>query len=138
MIATVLADVLGVSSASIAQHSPAHAIPVPSGQCTSPSGTCSRRPIRPPILALSLRSLCQYARPDRKSTRLNSSHTVISHAVFFLQKKKLGGRGVGAARERQLVRDVFADVDALLDDQFLAQAQHGAERAEEEMHGRLA
>src|SRR6266851_2010390 len=63
MIATVLADVLGVSSASIAQHSPAHAIAVPSGQCTSPSGTCSRRPIRPPILALSLRSLRQYARP---------------------------------------------------------------------------
>src|SRR5260221_3613490 len=26
---------------------------------------------------------------DRKSTRLNSSHTVISYAVFCLQKKKL-------------------------------------------------
>src|ERR1039457_4046330 len=26
--------------------------------------------------------------PDRKSTRLNSSHLVISYAVFFLQKKK--------------------------------------------------
>src|SRR5260221_7787780 len=25
---------------------------------------------------------------DRKSTRLNSSHTVISHAVFCLKKKK--------------------------------------------------
>src|SRR5260221_9552314 len=30
-----------------------------------------------------------YARPgDRKSTRLNSSHTVISYAVFCLKKKK--------------------------------------------------
>src|SRR5260221_6656528 len=28
-------------------------------------------------------------RPDRKSTRLNSSHTVISYAVFCLKKKKL-------------------------------------------------
>src|SRR5436190_16887947 len=28
------------------------------------------------------------ARPDRKSTRLNSSHTVISYAVFCLKKKK--------------------------------------------------
>src|SRR5476649_1491047 len=27
-------------------------------------------------------------RPDRKSTRLNSSHTVISYAVFCLKKKK--------------------------------------------------
>src|SRR5947207_10000450 len=27
--------------------------------------------------------------PDRKSTRLNSSHTVISYAVFCLKKKKV-------------------------------------------------
>src|ERR1022692_1684203 len=46
------------------------------------------------------------SRPDRKSTRLNSSHLVISYAVFCLKKKKnpdarhpkreptgLGGRG---------------------------------------------
>src|SRR5438034_4154518 len=32
---------------------------------------------------------------DRKSTRLNSSHTVISYAVFCLKKKKnISGRGV--------------------------------------------
>src|SRR5436190_15073351 len=30
----------------------------------------------------------QRARSDRKSTRLNSSHTVISYAVFCLKKKK--------------------------------------------------
>src|SRR5260370_2624644 len=29
-----------------------------------------------------------YGEADRKSTRLNSSHTSISYAVFFLQKKK--------------------------------------------------
>src|SRR5947207_8147129 len=29
--------------------------------------------------------------PDRKSTRLNSSHTVISYAVFCLKKKKKKG-----------------------------------------------
>src|SRR5260221_9705345 len=29
------------------------------------------------------------ARTDRKSTRLNSSHTVISYAVFCLKKKKI-------------------------------------------------
>src|SRR2546426_2748963 len=28
------------------------------------------------------------SRPDRKSTRLNSSHLVISYAVFCLKKKK--------------------------------------------------
>src|SRR5437588_12951236 len=31
-------------------------------------------------------------RPDRKSTRLNSSHTVISYAVFCLKKKKTNNR----------------------------------------------
>src|SRR5256885_8793867 len=30
----------------------------------------------------------QRVRPDRKSTRLNSSHLVISYAVFCLKKKK--------------------------------------------------
>src|SRR5207253_11016961 len=29
-----------------------------------------------------------YAQPDRKSTRLNSSHVAISYAVFCLKKKK--------------------------------------------------
>src|SRR2546426_6045178 len=29
------------------------------------------------------------ASPDRKSTRLNSSHPVISYGVFFLKKKKI-------------------------------------------------
>src|SRR5260221_9223655 len=28
------------------------------------------------------------SKPDRKSTRLNSSHTVISYAVFCLKKKR--------------------------------------------------
>src|SRR5260221_8533917 len=32
--------------------------------------------------------LLQYLVEDRKSTRLNSSHTVISYAVFCLKKKK--------------------------------------------------
>src|SRR5260221_9397298 len=31
---------------------------------------------------------CELAVGDRKSTRLNSSHTVISYAVFCLKKKK--------------------------------------------------
>src|SRR2546426_3441937 len=30
--------------------------------------------------------------PDRKSTRLNSSHLVISYAVFCLKKKKIATR----------------------------------------------
>src|SRR3954463_789787 len=32
------------------------------------------------------------ALPDRKSTRLNSSHTIISYAVFCLKKKNLDAR----------------------------------------------
>src|SRR5256885_9100487 len=36
-------------------------------------------------------------RPDRKSTRLNSSHLVISYAVFCLKKKKKNTIDVHAA-----------------------------------------
>src|SRR5260221_10957161 len=36
----------------------------------------------------SRRRLLQARQIDRKSTRLNSSHTVISYAVFCLKKKK--------------------------------------------------
>src|SRR5258708_31546344 len=32
--------------------------------------------------------LAQHPRADRKSTRLNSSHQIISYAVFCLKKKK--------------------------------------------------
>src|SRR5438552_5949796 len=39
----------------------------------------------PLIVRCSVRSL---KRPDRKSTRLNSSHQIISYAVFCLKKKK--------------------------------------------------
>src|SRR2546430_11130260 len=34
-------------------------------------------------------------RPDRKSTRLNSSHSQISYAVFCLKKKKLTSHSFG-------------------------------------------
>src|SRR5260221_7911878 len=41
------------------------------------------------------RSLLSAWEQDRKSTRLNSSHTVISYAVFCLKKKKAGhSRGI--------------------------------------------
>src|SRR5436190_7047744 len=38
-------------------------------------------------------------RQDRKSTRLNSSHTVISYAVFCLKKKKKNGDEVAAKQD---------------------------------------
>src|SRR5256885_11583574 len=36
----------------------------------------------------SLRKSCLFYKADRKSTRLNSSHLVISYAVFCLKKKQ--------------------------------------------------
>src|SRR2546426_863252 len=39
-------------------------------------------------LALAVAALARIADEDRKSTRLNSSHLVISYAVFCLKKKK--------------------------------------------------
>src|SRR5260221_9607956 len=47
---------------------------------------------------------------DRKSTRLNSSHTVISYAVFCLKKKKRRKRGAlsGIPRGHQDLEEVAA------------------------------
>src|SRR3989454_803389 len=62
--------------------------PLPSARLPFHSASALCVGIRPP-------SLCQRptliagARPDRKSTRLNSSHLVISYAVFCLKKKKI-------------------------------------------------
>src|SRR5437764_7586092 len=39
-------------------------------------------------LDIALEKTLQRTRPDRKSTRLNSSHRCISYAVFCLKKKK--------------------------------------------------
>src|SRR5688572_31573975 len=49
--------------------------------------TSTPPPISPPS---SISRACRSARrrPDRKSTRLNSSHSQISYAVFCLKKKK--------------------------------------------------
>src|SRR5438034_3355826 len=41
-----------------------------------------------PIANRVARKFWKHTRKDRKSTRLNSSHTVISYAVFCLKKKK--------------------------------------------------
>src|SRR5256885_10574626 len=49
-----------------------------SGQGTPPRG-CGRLP----------QECCPRPPADRKSTRLNSSHLVISYAVFCLKKKKI-------------------------------------------------
>src|SRR5438445_4433618 len=49
----------------------------------------SRRPrVRPPSGSRTPDATTRPARPDRKSTRLNSSHANISYAVFCLKKKK--------------------------------------------------
>src|SRR2546426_4718894 len=55
-----------------------------------------RSPMRATVLCSTVAALCaaclQRADRDRKSTRLNSSHLVISYAVFCLKKKKITTR----------------------------------------------
>src|SRR5258708_18571048 len=41
-------------------------------------------------------------RPDRKSTRLNSSHQIISYAVFCLKKKKKEDRRINHHKADQV------------------------------------
>src|SRR5437588_5830204 len=56
----------------------------PQGSAAQRQRTRRVRPIRPEGGRPGPRGRCG----DRKSTRLNSSHTVISYAVFCLKKKK--------------------------------------------------
>src|SRR5260221_6593353 len=58
--------------------------------------------------------------PDRKSTRLNSSHTVISYAVFCLQKKKTPH---AAERDHRLQRAAPGG-DRLVDEQLDRRGSH--------------
>src|SRR5437588_9031667 len=72
-------------------------LPVPGGPCTMTVSFVSSSSITLRCSGLaclvSNRSIEDVAAAspaaDRKSTRLNSSHTVISYAVFCLKKKKL-------------------------------------------------
>src|SRR3989475_10111366 len=69
--------------------------------CARPLASCSKyrrlekrksrlAPYLPPVESLnSLHFPPSLAAPDRKSTRLNSSHSQISYAVFCLKKKKI-------------------------------------------------
>src|SRR5256885_8704714 len=43
---------------------------------------------------------------DRKSTRLNSSHLVISYAVFCLKKKKKRANSIASRRKSYTLRSV--------------------------------
>src|SRR5437588_8204538 len=49
------------------------------------------------------RSASRRGQGDRKSTRLNSSHTVISYAVFCLKKKKICRNGTTCPPARRLL-----------------------------------
>src|SRR5436190_7452399 len=53
----------------------------------SPRGTPAPRCAHLPPASSTVRARHGSPRQDRKSTRLNSSHTVISYAVFCLKKK---------------------------------------------------
>src|ERR1039457_5464207 len=55
-----------------------------------PEPDAGAQSVFPGVYALQPRALVRWTRrtPDRKSTRLNSSHLVISYAVFCLKKKK--------------------------------------------------
>src|SRR5437879_10586905 len=55
------------------------------------SGRSSRRRFAKCCQPAMLLAECEGDPPDRKSTRLNSSHRCISYAVFCLKKKKKNG-----------------------------------------------
>src|SRR5215216_6917668 len=46
-------------------------------------------------------SFSERSAPDRKSTRLNSSHQIISYAVFCLKKKKKERKNVNQEKKKK-------------------------------------
>src|SRR2546426_9060478 len=69
---------------SVAPHAPAVGPGV-----EPPLPGCHSHPVTLTALPSLRRAVNFTLEPDRKSTRLNSSHLVISYAVFCLKKKKL-------------------------------------------------
>src|SRR2546422_4068678 len=61
---------------------------VRAGRLTQGRRTVTRKPNAVKQFALLVVGQFQSSSPDRKSTRLNSSHGYISYAVFCLKKKK--------------------------------------------------
>jgi hypothetical protein len=91
-MAVVRASGLGVSSASIAQHSPAYGRPVRSGQDTSASGTWLM-PTRPPTAARMRRSLRHHARPSRYASLSSIDSPTASTARIWASRPSAGGDG---------------------------------------------
>src|SRR2546426_6959279 len=68
---------------------PGEAVALLDGEARARTAVTPAAPIAPAEPALEPgQSNTSLATPDRKSTRLNSSHLVISYAVFCLKKKK--------------------------------------------------
>src|SRR5438034_6376142 len=94
----VLALGYGVRSQAPAQ-APAQAPVQTSTQATAPPPDGDFYALRGPAAAGDAQA--QYALgKDRKSTRLNSSHTVISYAVFCWKKKQMGAKLQGTLQHR--------------------------------------
>src|SRR5256885_7246006 len=66
------------------------ASPLVSNGTTARCSNChvNVKPLTPPFTALDHSAFTATSAQDRKSTRLNSSHLVISYAVFCLKKKQ--------------------------------------------------
>src|SRR5688572_31240697 len=75
-------------------------------------GNVEAEPVRAIPLGQAVAAVVEVKRRDRKSTRLNSSHSQISYAVFCLKKKKANFRHAEAANEDLIELD-FTTVNAL-------------------------
>src|SRR5258708_13909351 len=86
LLATAAACLLGPSGTASAQG----ATPLKLVITFPPGGSTdiAARILQPRLGEVAARPVIVENRPDRKSTRLNSSHQIISYAVFCLKKKK--------------------------------------------------
>src|SRR5947207_3558243 len=105
--ASVRADSAAVTNAQLHLEWEAIRAPIPgrTGRLLLRAGNLVRANSADPLVVINQIHpiLVRFAVPqDRKSTRLNSSHTVISYAVFCLKKKKTNIRGQQNDSSREL------------------------------------
>src|SRR5688572_31425876 len=73
------------------------------GLTSRSAATWRRRPLRPAVPAGGSGQAVKT--PDRKSTRLNSSHSQISYAVFCLKKKKKKKKNNKTTKQNRIRQD---------------------------------
>src|SRR5256886_11706121 len=90
-------------------------------------------PLNAVVPASDLDRAKRFNKGDRKSTRLNSSHSQISYAVFCLKKKKIHRHSNGATRPTDLLSQHLSVATLIFPVSIFAQSWRMRKRSSDDM-----